>query len=298
MALLLPPSASGSNPLTSGSSANPLTDLLRSPEDLLKLSNLRKKLLKEKAQIDARLNECVKSQLDETRDGLRRLQEAKNQVARLREEMIEIEQLKEGEEGDRGGDFEVYGKISKVRCTQTTTAHQSFTRDPAPNVPRIRELTQSINIQVATIHRNLTQTASIVNNLRTMSDKVAHLTTLLHSDQSHPLGPCGPSPNLLPIHYQLQQLEAFRNETLHQAKKSPSRGREEQAQEDRRILVQWFERLDELGNRFEEWLWAIGLNVLDTAKEGNGGAIVRLIKIVEVEGREDEKVSITRPRCR
>lgn len=112
MALLLPPSATGSSHLAGASSLNPLSELLRSPEDLLKLSAHRKKLLKEKAQIDARLNECVKAQLDETRDGLRRLQEAKNQVARLREEMIEIEQLKNG--NGEEGDFEIYGKISKV----------------------------------------------------------------------------------------------------------------------------------------------------------------------------------------
>jgi exocyst complex component 3 len=143
--------------------------------------------------------------------------------------------------------------------------------------------------QVANIHRNLSQTATMVKNLQTMSDKVSHLDALLTSDQSHPLGPCGPSANLLPIHYQLQQLEAFRNEALHQAKKSAGKG--EQGQEDRRTLVGWFERLDDLGNRFEEWLWAIAANILETAREGNGGAIVRLLKIIEVEGKEDQKVS-------
>lgn len=114
MALLLPPSASGSGSLFPGTgSSNPLADLLRSPDDLLKLSAHRKKLLKEKAQIDARLNECVKTQLEETRDGLRRLVEARNSVGRLREEMIGIEQLKDAESTRKEG-FEVYAKISKV----------------------------------------------------------------------------------------------------------------------------------------------------------------------------------------
>lgn len=145
-------------------------------------------------------------------------------------------------------------------------------------------------LQVANIHRNLNQTAQIVKNLQSMSERVANLDALLTSDQSHPLGPCGPSPNLLAIHYQLQQLEAFRNETLHQAKTSAAKG--EQAQEDRRTLVQWFERLDDLGNRFEGWLWAIASEILETVREGNGGTIVRLLKIIEVEGKEDQKVNI------
>lgn len=87
----------------------------------------------------------------------------------------------------------------------------------------------------------------------------------------------------------MQQLESFRNETLHLAKKTAAKG--EQGQEDRRTLVKWFERLDDLGKRFEEWLWAIALNILDTVKEGNPGTVVRLLKIIEVEGKEDEKVS-------
>lgn len=119
MALFLqsPPTA-GSGSLVPGAGLphanNPLADLLRSPDDLLKLSAHRKKVLKEKAQIDARLNECVRTQLDETRDGLRKLQDARNAVGRLREEMIGIEQLKDADAATGNDGFEVYTKISKV----------------------------------------------------------------------------------------------------------------------------------------------------------------------------------------
>lgn len=116
-----------------------------------------------------------------------------------------------------------------------------------------------------------------------MSDKVDHIASLLDSDRNQPGGSIGPSPNLLPIHYQLQQLEAFRNETLHQAKKSDVAERE--------VLIKWFEKLDKVGNDFEAWLWEIGARVVELARKGNGGTVVRLLKIIEVEGREDEKVS-------
>jgi exocyst complex component 3 len=126
MALLLAPSATsvtaaGTAPTTT---TNPLADLLRSPEDLLKLSVHRKRLVKEKSAIDARLNECVKTQLEETKDGLRRLIEARNGVGRLREEMIGIEQSKEEDDevtqGRQG--FEVFAKITKVSRRRETVS--------------------------------------------------------------------------------------------------------------------------------------------------------------------------------
>ena len=133
------------------------------------------------------------------------------------------------------------------------------------------------------MHQNFAQTTKMVNNLRSMSAKVDHIASLLDSDRSQAQGPVGPSPNLLPIHFQLQQLEGFRNETLHQAKKSDAA--------ERQVLVRWFEKLDKVGADFEAWLWEIAAHVVDLARRGNGGTVVRLLKIVEVEGREDEKVS-------
>jgi len=124
----------------------------------------------------------------------------------------------------------------------------------------------------------------MVNNLRGMSEKVDHIASLLDSDRNQRDGPFGPSPNLLPIHFQLQQLEAFRNETLHQAKKGD--------QAEREILIKWFEKLDKVGSEFESWLWEISGGVVELARRGNGGTVVRLLKIIEFEGKEDEKVSL------
>lgn len=124
----------------------------------------------------------------------------------------------------------------------------------------------------------------MVNNLRSMSVKVDHIASLLDSDRNQRDGPVGPSPNLLIIHFQLQQLEAFRNETLHQAKNSDPAERE--------VLVRWFEKLDKVGGEFETWLWEIARNVVELARKGNGGTVVRLLKVVEFEGKEDEKVRL------
>ncbi|WVQ76413.1 hypothetical protein IAR50_006079 [Cryptococcus sp. DSM 104548] len=228
--------------MSTASPSSLIAEVLRQPDDLLKLAAYRKKLLKEKAALDTKLSEGVKSQLDATRDALVKLQNSKAAVSVIREEMLAVEKLMGGEEG--GENFE---KI----------------------------------IRVSAVHRNFAQTAKMVQNLRSMSDKVDHIASLLDSDKNHPDGSAGPSYNLLPIHFQLQQLEAFRNETLHQAKKS--------APQEREILVKWFERLDRVGQDFESWMWEIGGRIVELARKGNGSTVVRLLKIIEFEGKEDEK---------
>ena len=86
-----------------------VADILRQPDDLLKLASYRKKLLKEKAALDAKLQEGVKTQLDATRDALLKLQASRAAVGMVKEEMMAVERLKGGmEEGD------AFEKITRV----------------------------------------------------------------------------------------------------------------------------------------------------------------------------------------
>jgi hypothetical protein len=217
-----------------------VSEVLRQPDDLVKLSTYRSKLLKEKATLDAKLQEGVRQQLDATREALVRLQESRAAAAMIREEMIEVEKLKRDK--DEG---EAFAKITRV----------------------------------STVHRNFSQTAKMVTQLQSMAEKVDHLDAMLQEDKQG--GVIGPNSNLLPIHFQLQQLEAFRNETMHQAQRSSN--------EDRLILQQWFEPLDRVGREFDNWLWDIGGNVVEVSRRGFGGAVVRLLKIVQFEQQEDER---------
>jgi hypothetical protein len=87
-----------------------VADILRQPDDLLKLASYRKKLLKEKAALDAKLQEGVKTQLDATRDALLKLQASRAAVGMVKEEMMAVERLKgDMEEGD------AFEKITMVR---------------------------------------------------------------------------------------------------------------------------------------------------------------------------------------
>src|ERR1700722_1248495 len=131
------------------------------------------------------------------------------------------------------------------------------------------------------VHRNFEQTEEMVDNLLGMSSKIDLLEDMLVADSGDMLGT---APNLLLIHYQIKQLESFRNQTMHQAKKaSPS---------SRSTLTRWFERLNNLIDAFDEYFLSLVNNILPLVRAGRADVVVKMGKIAEVEGKEDEKVVI------
>src|ERR1700691_2569750 len=129
------------------------------------------------------------------------------------------------------------------------------------------------------VHRNFEQTEEMVNNLLEMNSRLDVLEDMLEADSQDILGP---APNLLPMHYQINQLEAFKNQTMHQAKKASA--------DSRNRLSLWLERLNKVIEAFDEYILALARNMLSLVRAGHPEVIVKLIKIAEIEGREDEKV--------
>jgi hypothetical protein len=99
--------------MASTSASSAVSEILRQPDDLLKLAAYRKKLLKEKSALDAKLAAGVKTQLDATREALLRLQSSRAAVALIREEMLAVEKLKAGAEGE-GDAFDKITRVSGV----------------------------------------------------------------------------------------------------------------------------------------------------------------------------------------
>ncbi|KIK08995.1 hypothetical protein K443DRAFT_127994 [Laccaria amethystina LaAM-08-1] len=137
--------------------------------------------------------------------------------------------------------------------------------------------------RVSMVHRNFESTEEMVNNLLDMASRLDELEYMLASDSREILGP---APNLLVIHYQLNQLERFRNQTMHQAKKASA--------DARNTLTRWFERLNKDISAFDEYVLELARNILNLVRAGQSNVVVRLIKIVEVEGKEDEKTLVMR----
>ncbi|KAK7060898.1 SNARE-binding exocyst subunit S6 [Paramarasmius palmivorus] len=146
------------------------------------------------------------------------------------------------------------------------------------NDPQNRVATFDQISRVSMVHRNFEQTEEMVNNLLDMNSKLDMLEDMLEEDSQDILGP---APNLLVIHYILNQLETFRNQTLHQAKKASAKSRE--------TLNRWFERLNTVIEGFDQYIIALARNILNLVRAGNRDVIVKLLKIAEMEGREDEK---------
>ena len=130
------------------------------------------------------------------------------------------------------------------------------------------------------VHRNFEQTEEMVNNLIEMSEKLDSLEDMLARDSEDILGP---APHILRIHFQINRLEAFRNTTMHQAKKS--------SKNVQATLTRYFDRLSKLIQAFDEYILTLSRNILPIVRAGHPDVIVKLLKIVEIEGKEDEKVS-------
>ncbi|EJU03705.1 exocyst complex component Sec6 [Dacryopinax primogenitus] len=222
------------------SAAHAIGELLKSPDDLLKIAALRKRLEKEKASINVKLKSGVKDQLEATREGLRKLMGTRNNVQSVKDDMANVHFLCQ-DPGARAGEFEQISWMS-------------------------------------VIHRNFALTEEMVSNLSEMYTKLATLESQLSAARDDPLGP---SPHLLPMHYQITQLEAFRNQTLHQAKRANS--------DARKTLARYFERLNGTIDAFDDYLMLLARSVLGLVRAGQPAVVVKLIKIAEVEGREDEK---------
>jgi len=119
----------------------------------------------------------------------------------------------------------------------------------------------------------------MLTNLLDMDDRLGHLEYMLDSDSADPQGP---NENLLVLHVHINQLEAFRNEATHMAKKA--------SPDTRSTLQQYFARLNRLIESFDAHILTLAKNILPLVRAGHADVVVKLIKIAELEGREDEKV--------
>ncbi|THH05397.1 hypothetical protein EW145_g4825 [Phellinidium pouzarii] len=133
--------------------------------------------------------------------------------------------------------------------------------------------------RVSMVHRNFERVEEMVNNLTEMYAKLEMLEEMLYADREDITGPAR---NLLSMHFVLNQLENFRNQSMHQAKTAST--------ESRVTLVRWFDRLNKFIEQFEEYYADLSRNILPIVRAGHPEVVVKLVKIAEIEGKEDEKV--------
>ncbi|KAG0276559.1 SNARE-binding exocyst subunit S6, partial [Linnemannia gamsii] len=131
---------------------------------------------------------------------------------------------------------------------------------------------------ISQTHQNFVATQTLVNNFQELHQDLDRIKNMMRDDMKNIHGP---APNLLLVHYQLYKLENLRNTTMHMAKDEPL--------DVKVTLKQYFGRLDQVIEEFEEYLWELSRNMIHLIKNKQGSVIVRLIKIIESEEAADAK---------
>lgn len=242
--------------MASWSATNPaglIAEHLKSPDDLSKITALRRKLTREHATLSAKLKMGAKDQLEATREGLLQLQSTRRETAGIHEVFSQIESMFQDAPHDGSS-------------KETRGAHSFRT---------ISELSQ--------VRRTLVQTTALLSRLEQLPSDIQMLSQTVQQYQADLLGP---APDLLSLHFHMVQWERFRNETLHLAAGSSS--------DVQQRLVQMLAPLDTLLASFGTYLMLLCANILNLVRVRQHGVVVRLIKILERENREDEKTAAIR----
>ncbi|KAK0554741.1 SNARE-binding exocyst subunit S6 [Tilletia horrida] len=134
--------------------------------------------------------------------------------------------------------------------------------------------------ELSLIHRQFVQTATTLEKLVHLESNVQQLDAMLQQtmDESG-----GSMPLLLPLHYHLSSLQVFRNETIQVGKGCSS--------EVRGTLSDVFAPFDDFVNRFEAFFFSLAERTVDIVRDGQNSVVIRMLKIVEKEGRDDEQAA-------
>lgn len=125
-----------------------LADLLRHPDDLDKISNLKLEFARKKAAIDSQLRAGLRDQLETTQSGMTGLSDGQKAVQQIKEEMMQIDKL----------------------CSES----QNMIKDFA-----------TIN-QVSQAHRNFGAVETMRRNLEMFSERLNTVEAMLRADDEDP----------------------------------------------------------------------------------------------------------------
>ncbi|KAI1809955.1 exocyst complex component Sec6 [Poronia punctata] len=136
----------------------------------------------------------------------------------------------------------------------------------------------SINI-VSQAHRNFGAVETMVDNLQTFNDRLNRVEAMLREDEEDKEN----MPNLLRVHYELTQLRNIRDDAMEQIQRAEDLSLQS-------TLEDYFSRLDEAVEWFDEHIGIIAVSMINLLIAGNDGLVVRLAVIVEAEEKSDQRV--------
>ncbi|KPM45022.1 hypothetical protein AK830_g1550 [Neonectria ditissima] len=136
----------------------------------------------------------------------------------------------------------------------------------------------SINL-VSQAHRHFGAVETMRRNLETFDERLSVVENMLREDDDDKEN----MPNLLPCHYELTQLRNIRDDAMEQIQRAED-GSFESTLED------YFARLDETIDWFDEHVGILALNLVNLVVNDNNGLVVRFAVVMEAEEKSDQRV--------
>ncbi|RDA82505.1 hypothetical protein CP532_3182 [Ophiocordyceps camponoti-leonardi (nom. inval.)] len=139
----------------------------------------------------------------------------------------------------------------------------------------------SINL-VSQAHRNFGAVEAMRRDLESFSDRLLVVEDMLRQDDDDKEN----MPNLLPCHYELTQLRNMRDDATEQVQRLG----EEADPGLATTLDDYFGRLDETIDWFDEHVGILAMNLISLVVSENNGLVVRFAVVMDAEERSDRRV--------
>lgn len=136
----------------------------------------------------------------------------------------------------------------------------------------------AINL-VSQAHRNFVAVEAMRKNLEMFNERLNGVENMLKEDEENK----EEMPNLLMVHYELTQLRNIRDDAIDQIQRADDPSLQS-------TLEDYFSRLDNAIDWFDEHIGLIAINLIDILIADNNGLVVRLAIIIEAEEKSDQRV--------
>ena len=240
------------NDATLEDTTSKLAELLKHPDDLDKLPALRSEFTRKKTAIDSQLKVGLRDQLEITQNGMSSITEGQKIVNSIKDEMMKIDKL----------------------CAEA----QGMIRD----FPEINRM--------SVMQRNFAAVESMKDSIGGFGARLMELQELLREDDAE----LDEQPNLLAIHGGLSELRDVRDQATEQVKSADGENGMELIEnlklEDDMTLRDYFTRLDDVVDWFDEHVGTACVSLIPLVQQGKESLIVKLALVVEEEEKKDKQV--------
>jgi exocyst complex component 3 len=229
-----------------------LSDLLRHPDDLNKISAIKADIIRKKATLDSELREGLQEQVESIKNGMSSISESQKTVDEIKAELQKIDKL----------------------CSEAQTLIQDY--------PDLKLLSITL--------RNFTVVKKMKEDIELFERRLQIVEQMLMEDEVDLENQERWYPNLLPCHYELSKLRDLKDSALDQAQRS-EKAKElisNLTLSSGTSLQDYFSRLDQVVEVFDDHLRVLCENQLYLVTRDRS-ALVRLNLIINDEERRDKQ---------